>query len=136
LGKGARLWLVARPFICPFSIAHSTFTSTLHFCFGLIQPLTFSIFTCECEHELDTFGTHLTYCPLGGQWITTHDAIQDIMYALIWKKWAQCMERVVVHLYIINFITNWFLHDPRRLGLRCQCGGYWPDVRDNGFECH
>jgi hypothetical protein len=30
------------------------------------------------------------------------------------KKWAWCMERVVVHLYVRNFITNQSLHDLRR----------------------
>jgi hypothetical protein len=75
LGKGARLWLVARPSIRPFHITHYTFTSTLHFCFGLIQPSTSSIFTCECGHKLDAFGTHLACCPFGGRRIATHDAI-------------------------------------------------------------
>jgi hypothetical protein len=35
-GKGARLWLVVRPFIYSFCITHSTFTSMLHFGFSLI----------------------------------------------------------------------------------------------------
>jgi hypothetical protein len=34
--KGARLWLVARPFSHSFCIAHSTFTSVLCFCLDLI----------------------------------------------------------------------------------------------------
>jgi len=54
----------------------------LRFYFGLIQPLAFSVFMCECEHKLDTFGTHLVHCPFGGQRISTHDAIQNVMYAL------------------------------------------------------
>jgi len=73
--KGAWLWLVAKPFICSFCIAHFTFTSTLCFCFGLIQPSTFNLFTCECGHMLDAFSTHLIHCPFGGQWIATHDTI-------------------------------------------------------------
>jgi hypothetical protein len=36
---------------------------------------------CECGHGLDAFGTHLVRWLFGGQWITTHDAIQDVMYA-------------------------------------------------------
>jgi hypothetical protein len=79
--KGARLWLVARLFICSFHIAHSIFTSTLHFRLGLIQPSAFNFFTCECGHVLDTSSTHLTHCPFGGYWIATHDAIWDVMYA-------------------------------------------------------
>jgi hypothetical protein len=86
LSKGARLQLVAKPFIRSFHIAHSTFTSTLHFCLGLLQPSTFSIFTCECGHKLDAFGTHIACCPFGGQRIATHDAIKDIMYAFIRKN--------------------------------------------------
>jgi hypothetical protein len=73
--EGAKLWLVVRPSICLFHIAHFTFTSTLHFCLSLIQPLTSYLFTCECGHGFDAFGTHLPHCQFGGQWITTHDAI-------------------------------------------------------------
>jgi hypothetical protein len=75
LGRGVWLWLVVKPFICLFCIAHSTFTSTLCFHLGLILPSTFNLFTCECGHGLDAFGTHLIRCPFGGQWITTHDTI-------------------------------------------------------------
>jgi hypothetical protein len=43
LGKGARLWLIARPSISSFRIAHSIFTSTLCFHFDLIEPLTLNL---------------------------------------------------------------------------------------------
>jgi hypothetical protein len=65
--KGARLWLIARPSIYAFFIAHSTFTSTLCFRFGLIQPLASSLFTCEHEHDFNAFGMHLARCLVGGQ---------------------------------------------------------------------
>jgi hypothetical protein len=93
--------LVARSFICSFCIAHSIFISMLRFCFGLIQPLAFSLFMCECGHKLDESSTHLTRCPFGGQWITTHDTIRNVMYALAqksghitWKQWYTLMSRV------------------------------------------
>jgi hypothetical protein len=38
---------------------------------------------CEYGHGLDTFDTHLTGCPFGGQWIATHDTIRDVMYAFV-----------------------------------------------------
>jgi hypothetical protein len=82
-GKGAKLWLITRPYICLFHITHSTFISMLHFHLSLIQPLAFSLLTCEYEHGLDTSSIHLTHCPFGGQRIPTHDVIQDIMYALV-----------------------------------------------------
>jgi hypothetical protein len=41
---------------------------------------------CECGHGLDAFGTHLDHCPFGGQWITTHYTIQNIMYDFIQKS--------------------------------------------------
>jgi hypothetical protein len=65
--KGARLWLIARPSIYAFLIAHFTFISTLCFRFSLIQPLASSLFTCEREHDLNAFGTHLARCLIGGQ---------------------------------------------------------------------
>jgi hypothetical protein len=96
-GKGTKLWLVARSSICSFWIAHSTFILVLRFHLGLIHLLTFSLLTCvTCEsgHELDAFGIHLACCFFGGQWIVTHDAIWNIMYAFVfksghdvWKKW-------------------------------------------------
>ncbi len=46
--KRVGLWLIIRPSICSFHIAHFIFISTLHFRFSLIQPLTSSFFTCEC----------------------------------------------------------------------------------------
>jgi hypothetical protein len=72
LGKGVGLWLVVKPSVVKpsirlFRIAHSIFTSALCFLLDLIQPSTYSIFTCECGHMLDTFGTHITCCLLGGQ---------------------------------------------------------------------
>jgi hypothetical protein len=72
-GKGARLWLITRPFIRSFCITHSTFTSTLRFHLNLIQLSASSFLTCECGHELDAFDTHLVHCPFGNQRITTHD---------------------------------------------------------------
>jgi hypothetical protein len=64
--KGARLWLVAKPSIHSFHIAHFIFTSTLCFRLNFIQPSTFSLFTCECEHRLAAFSMHLARCPFGG----------------------------------------------------------------------
>jgi hypothetical protein len=65
----------------------------LCFCFGLIQPSTFSFLMCECEHELDTCSMHLTFRLFGGEQITTHNTIRNVMYAFvresehaIWKK--------------------------------------------------
>jgi hypothetical protein len=47
-----------------------------------IQPLASILITCECEHGLNAFNTHLTHCLSGVQRIATHDAIKDIMYTL------------------------------------------------------
>ncbi len=83
LGKGVGLWLVVRPFICSFHITHFIFTSALCLHLGLIQPLTSNLLTCECGHGLEIFGTRLACCPFGGQRITTHDAIQNVMYVFV-----------------------------------------------------
>ncbi len=60
LGKGARLWLIVKPSISLFHIAHSTFISTLCFHFNLIEPSTLNLLMCECGHKLDAFDMHLT----------------------------------------------------------------------------
>jgi hypothetical protein len=85
-GKGVGIWLVVRPSIHSFRIAHSTFISTMHFCLNLIKLLASSIFMCECGHRLNGSSTHLTHWPFGGQQIATHDTIKDIMYAFVWKS--------------------------------------------------
>jgi hypothetical protein len=100
--KKVGLWLIVRPSIHSYRIAYFIFTSTLHFHFSLIQPSTSSLFTCECGHKLDASNTHLTCCLFEGQRIATHDAIQDVMYALarenghvIWKeRWYALMSRI------------------------------------------
>jgi hypothetical protein len=84
--KGVGLWLVVRPSICLFPITHFTFTLALCLRLGLIRPSTSSLFTCECGHGLDAFNTHLIHCSFGGQQISTHDAIWDIMYAFSWNN--------------------------------------------------
>jgi hypothetical protein len=125
LSKGARLWLVVRPFIYSFHIAHFTFTLALHFHLGLIQLSTSSLFMYECGHGLDASNTHLAHYPFGGQ---------QICPRLI--KRARYMEKVVVHPYVKIFIMNQSLHDLKGLSFHCQCGGYQPNVGNNGFECH
>jgi hypothetical protein len=63
LDKGARLWLVTKPFIYSFCITQSTFTSTLHFYLNLIQPSAFNFLMYENGHKLNTSSTHLVHCP-------------------------------------------------------------------------
>jgi hypothetical protein len=91
---GAMIWLVVKPSIHSFHITHHTFTLVLHFHLGLIQPMASNLLMCECGHWLDAFDMHLTHCPFGGQRITTHDTIWDVMYVFAWesghvvrKKW-------------------------------------------------
>ncbi len=84
--KGMGLWLIIKSSIYSFHITHSTFILTMWFHLDLIQPSTSNLLTCECEHELNVFGTHLAHCPFGSQWIITHDAIRDVMYALAQKS--------------------------------------------------
>ncbi len=126
LGKGVGLWLIVRPSIYSFHIAHSTFTSALHFHLGFIQLLTSNIFICECGHGLDASGTHLVCCPFGGQWIATHDAIWNVMYALVqetghtkWREWWYTLMLGVslwTNLYMTRkdqiFVANMVVIDP------------------------
>jgi len=54
---------------------------------------------------------HLIYCPFGGQWIATHDTIQNVMFALaqksgrdVWKEWEYAFTLGVslqIDLYMI-----------------------------------
>ncbi len=58
----------------------------MRFHVDLIQPLASSLLTCECGHRLNGYGMHFTHCMFGGQQITTHDTIKDVMYAFIRKN--------------------------------------------------
>jgi hypothetical protein len=71
LGKEVWLWLIVRPSIYSFCIAHFIFTLALCFHLGLFQPSASSFLTCEYGHMLDAFGMHLIHCPIEGQQITT-----------------------------------------------------------------
>jgi len=93
-GKGAGLWLVTKPFICSFRITHSTFTSTLCFRLGLIQPSTFSPLTYKCGHKLHTSNMHLVDCPFKGQQIITHDTIQESGHDVWRKQWYTFTSKV------------------------------------------
>jgi hypothetical protein len=62
----SKIWLVVRPSMRFFCIPHFIFILVLCFQFGLIHPLAFSLFTCDCAHELDASSTHLARCPFGG----------------------------------------------------------------------
>jgi hypothetical protein len=126
LGKGARLWLVARPSIHLFRIPHFTFTLALCFHSSLIQPLTFSFFVCECGHELDASNMHLLHYLFGDHWIVTHDAIEDVMYVLVpksanfvWREWWYAITLKIslwADLYMAQedqvFVTNVVVIDP------------------------
>jgi hypothetical protein len=134
-GKGVGLWLVVRPSICSFCITHFIFTSTLCFHLGLIQPLIFSFLTCECDQKVE----HIWHTLNLFVWRSTNNhtwrhSKHHVCFRT--RKRTCCMEKMVVHPYVMNFIMNQSLHDPRRLGLHCQCGGYWPNAGDSGFECH
>jgi hypothetical protein len=110
-GKGAGLWLIVKPSIC-FLHYYFIFTSTLHFRLSLIQPLAYSLFTCECGHDLNASNTHLARCLFRGQRISTHDFIRNVMYALIqkirhaiWREWwYTLMPKVslLINLYMIH----------------------------------
>jgi hypothetical protein len=122
--KGIKLWLVIRPCIYLFHITHYTFSLALRFHLGLIQPSTFNLFTCEFGHGLDTFGTHLVCCSFGGQRITTHDVIWDIMCAfaqknghVIWgQQWCSLTWRISLwtdfymtqedHVFIVDVVVT------------------------------
>jgi len=129
--KWVGLWLIVKPSICSFHIAHSIFTSSLHFHFSLIQPSTYNLLMCECGHGLDASSTHLTRCLFGGQWITIDDAIIDIMYAFnrknghnVWKKlWYALTSRVSL------WVSLYMIHEDQVFVADVM-------VTDNGYECH
>jgi hypothetical protein len=93
-GKGARLWLVAKPSICSFCITHFIFTLVLCFRLGLIQPLASSPLTYKCGHKLQAFNTHLAQCPFGGQRIATHDTIQENGHNVWKERWYALTSKV------------------------------------------
>jgi hypothetical protein len=92
-GKGAGLWLVVKPSINLFHIAHFYFHFNVAFSSQFDSSFNIFFFMCECGQGLDTSNMHLTHCPFGGLQIATRDAIQVVMYALVrksehnvWKK--------------------------------------------------
>jgi hypothetical protein len=124
--------LVVRPPICLFCIAHFTFTSSLCFCFNLIQPSAFSLLTCECARIRHAFIS----LPI---WRSTNSHTWRHPRCHVCpclREWARCMEIALVRPYVKNFIMSQVLHDSRRPSFCCRCDGYWFDVGDGGFKCH
>ncbi len=132
LGKGARLWLIVRRYIFSFYITHFTFTLTLCFRFDLIQPLAFNLLTCEYGHGLNASNTLFIGSSTNSH--TWHHWKHHVCPCL--KEWAHYMEKTVVHLYVKSFFTNQLLHDLWGPCICWWCGGYWPNMGDNGYECH
>ncbi len=83
----------------------------LHFRLGLVQPPTSNLLMCECGHGLDAYGMHLSRS-FKGQWIATHDAIKDVIYAFaresghnVWREqWNALMSRISlrIEVYMIH----------------------------------
>jgi hypothetical protein len=65
---------------------------------------------CECGHELNTFGTHLTHYTFGSQQITTHDAIKDIMYVVVRRNGhVEWIEQWYIHTLRVSLRTNLYM---------------------------
>jgi hypothetical protein len=109
LGKGVGIWLVDKPSICLFRIIHFSFILALRFRFGLIQPSPFNIPTCECGHGLDASSTHLACYSFGGQWITTHDIIRKVMYALARRMGMLNGERWYAFMLRISMQVDFYM---------------------------
>jgi hypothetical protein len=59
---------------------------------------------CECGHGLDAYDMHRACCPFGGQQITTHDKIKDVIYVfaqesghIVWiEQWYGLMSKTSI----------------------------------------
>jgi hypothetical protein len=103
LGKGARLWLVVRPSIRSFCIAHFIFTLALRFCFGLIQPSASNLLVWT---RVGCIWHTLNLLPVW-RLVDSHTQCHPRRHVCPhFRKWACCIERVVVRLYVRSFITS------------------------------
>jgi hypothetical protein len=108
------IWLVVRPFICSFHIAHSTFILMMGFHFGLIQLSASNPFTCECEYKLDVSSMHYLLGPrlrLQHWWCHVWLFINLQMGKGVTRLWAKrkAQESHFMLLGVLKSVREWTL---------------------------
>lgn len=86
-GLGGQVFgFFAYPFIQPFHLPFDVFSFALCIRLSLPHPLDLKVTHCICGEPLNVLGTHLSSCSHGGEWTTSHDAIQNAFVSIAKKK--------------------------------------------------
>ncbi len=81
-GLKANVWLFVRLGVSLFHLPSNVFTSTLHIRLGFPRPLTFKVTHCLYGQLLNVVKTHLLLCSHGGEWIASHDLVQNAFVSI------------------------------------------------------
>jgi hypothetical protein len=81
-GLKANAWLFVCLVVSFFHLPSNVFTFTLHIRLGLPHPLTLKVTHCLYGQPLNVVKTHLLLCSHGGEWIVSHDVVQDAFVSI------------------------------------------------------
>jgi len=82
VNPGVGAWLFAHPIIPYLCLAFDVFSFVLHTRLGLLG-LVFEMIHYICGQPLDPTRIHLFRCSHGGEWIASHNVIQDVFASIM-----------------------------------------------------
>jgi hypothetical protein len=81
-GLKANAWLFVCLGVSLFHLPSNVFTSTLHIRLGFPCPLTLKVTHCLYGQALNVVKSHLLICSHGGEWIASHDVVQNAFVSI------------------------------------------------------
>ncbi len=73
VGAKVGTWLLIHLITLTFHLFSTHFLTTLRTHLVLPHPMVAHLSRCQCGHAIDDLGTHLLWCPCGGEHIATHN---------------------------------------------------------------
>jgi hypothetical protein len=121
-------WHFVHLVILSFHLALDVFCFVLCIRLGLPRPLTLRLIHYICDQPLNLVGTHLLCCSHGGEWIISHNVIQDVFTSIVKDTWFHVSKPMFFYYSLFNFFPNgliscnswWHSH----FNQCCHCGSH------------
>ncbi len=108
-------WLFAHLVILSFHLAFNFFYSVLHIRLGVPHPLTLGLIHYICGQTLNLMGTHLLCCSHGGEWIASHNVVQNVFTSIVKNTWFHVSKPMSFYYPLFNFF----------FGGLTSCNSWW-----------
>jgi hypothetical protein len=134
VGPSVNAWLFVHLVILSFHLALDVFYFVSCIRLGLPHPLTLKLIHYICGQPLNLVGTHLLCCSHGGEWIASHNVVQNVFTSIVKDTWFHVSKPMSFYYPLFNFFTNgltscnswWHPHFN-------QCYYYWSHLSRFGF---